>query len=93
MEFSRNFLPVGKGFTIPAADYLPVGNGVARLGGGGDKTSVSPPTPDTIVVWPLEGSRVSMHFVNSPKAHVFVSPEEPVVQSCVASRPPYPRQR
>jgi hypothetical protein len=51
-KFLRNFLPVGKDFTIPAADYLPVGNGAVRLGGEGDKTSVSSPTPDTRVVWP-----------------------------------------
>jgi hypothetical protein len=32
-EFLRNSLPVRKRFTIPAADFLPAGNGVARLGG------------------------------------------------------------
>ena len=30
-EFLRNFLPVGKDFTIPAANFLPVGNGSAKL--------------------------------------------------------------
>jgi len=28
IEFLRNFLPVGKDFTIPASDFLPVGKGV-----------------------------------------------------------------
>jgi hypothetical protein len=30
IEFSCNFLPVGKDFTIPAANFLPVGNGVVN---------------------------------------------------------------
>ena len=48
-----NFLPVGKDFTIPARDFLPVGNGAARLAGDGDKTSRWPETPDTNVVRPF----------------------------------------
>jgi hypothetical protein len=39
MEFSRQFPPEGKDFAIPAGDFLPVGNGVARLGGEDEKTS------------------------------------------------------
>jgi hypothetical protein len=38
-EFWRNFLSAGKYFTIPAGYFLPVGNGVARLGGEGEKKS------------------------------------------------------
>jgi hypothetical protein len=53
IEFLRNFLPVGKDFTIPVANFLPVGNGSAKRADSGDKTSASPGTPGTKVVRPF----------------------------------------
>ena len=52
-QFFRNFLRAGKNLPLPAVDFLPVGKGVARFGGEGEKTSASQATPDTMVGWPL----------------------------------------
>jgi len=50
IEFLRNSLPESKDFTISAGIFLPVGNGVAGLGGEDDKTARQPRAPDATVV-------------------------------------------
>jgi hypothetical protein len=52
-RFLRNFLPVGKDFTIFTAGFLRVGNGIARPDGEVDKLSELAPAPDTGVLWAL----------------------------------------